>query len=197
MYREQGKKARFIIPTGNLGNGVACYWAREMGFPIEKIALALNANRALYNYSQGDDWAPAQSLPTLANAMDVGNPSNFARLSHLLPKRDEWLKITDVVSASDQNIRDTIIDVFNTHAYEICPHTATAYYTKQKLKWDHAICVATAHPAKFDTIVEPLINQSVALPSALKDLLTLPGKKTDIPVDLSHLASVLKPRQND
>ena len=83
--RTYGAKASFVIPSGNLGNAVACIWARKLGLPIDKIVLAHNANRTVPDYFASGSFQPRASIATLASAMDVGNPSNFERLGNILP----------------------------------------------------------------------------------------------------------------
>ena len=85
-YRDTGRRPSFIVPTGNLGNAVACIWARAMGLPIDKIVFATNANRTIPDYLATGDWQPRPSVNTLASAMDVGDPSNMERLKALYPE---------------------------------------------------------------------------------------------------------------
>ena len=89
VWRRHGEPASFIVPSGNLGNAVACLWARRMGLPIGDVVLAHNANRGVPDYLASGDWQPRPSLATLASAMDVGNPSNLERLRALFPQFTE------------------------------------------------------------------------------------------------------------
>ena len=86
VQRRHGVEPNFIIPSGNLGNSVACVWARQLGLPIGRIVLAHNANRAVPDFLQSGEWRPRPSVPTLASAMDVGTPSNMERLRALFPR---------------------------------------------------------------------------------------------------------------
>src|SRR6185295_226688 len=106
--RQKGARAGFIIPTGNLGNAVAAFWAREMGLPLREIILATNANDAVPDYFASGLWEPHQTIPTLANAMDVGHPSNIERLLNLYPEVSELRKIAHAFSVSDEEIAATI-----------------------------------------------------------------------------------------
>src|SRR6185369_13017615 len=85
IQRDAGRPASYIIPSGNLGNSAACIWAKQMGFPIDRILLAHNANRTVPDFLASGKYEPRASIPTLANAMDVGNPSNMERLLALFP----------------------------------------------------------------------------------------------------------------
>jgi threonine synthase len=190
-YKENKRFANFIVPTGNLGNAVAAFWARELGFPIEKIGLALNANRSILNYSESGIWSPIPTIPTIANAMDVGQASNFERLKNLMSDHKTLNLKTSVVSASDEEIRKTIKDVNEKNKYIICPHTATAFFAQSKLNWSDVILVSTAHPSKFEDIVSPIIKQEIEIPEALKSLLEQPTKKINIEPDLKSLEDSL------
>ena len=158
-----GRKPGFIVPTGNLGNALACVMAREMGLPIGPIILATNANRTIADYFETLEWLPRASLQTLASAMDVGNPSNMERLRHLVGEADVLRERLGVISVDDDKIRASMQQDFEEFGFATCPHTATATWTWRHLDNDTAkghdwILVATAHPATFETIVEPLIG---------------------------------------
>ena len=88
VHRAHGVAPNFLIPSGNLGNSVACVWARKIGLPIGRIVLAHNANRAVPDFLRAGEWQPRASIPTLASAMDVGSPSNMERLRALFPDID-------------------------------------------------------------------------------------------------------------
>ena len=181
-FRATGEKPGFVIPTGNLGNALACVIAREMGLPIGPIVLVTNANRTIPDYFESLEWLPRASLQTLASAMDVGNPSNMERLRGLLGDADVLRDRLGVASVNDDQIKTEIRDSFAEFGFAICPHTATAVRawrkmdatTKDKVHW---ILVATAHPAKFETIVEPLIEQQIPLPAELAEISSRPCAK--------------------
>lgn len=175
--RAQGKgSSSFVVPTGNLGNAFACLLARECGLPIDKVVLATNANRVLADFVATGHYEPKASLATLANAMDVGAPSNVERLRH------RFVDVAQVVEADwvdDETIRKTITSTLETHGQVICPHTACGVEVLRRARargakgcWQVA---ATAHPAKFDSIVEPLIGRHVPVPPALAELLARPA----------------------
>ncbi|WP_269791616.1 threonine synthase [Stenotrophomonas sp. Iso1] len=173
----------FVIPTGNLGNAMAAVMARALGVPLGRIVLATNANRVLPDYFTGGDYTPKASVATLANAMDVGAPSNFERLRWLYNGDDAALRDAFVSRAvGDASIRETIARRYHQHGEVFCPHTATAVQVLEQLRASgdappdqHWAVAATAHPAKFESVVEPLIGREVPVPAALAELLKRPA----------------------
>lgn len=195
-YRRTGNKPGFIIPTGNLGNAFACIMTREMGLPIGPIVLATNANKTIAEYFETLKWLPRDSVQTLASAMDVGDPSNMERLRKLIGEADTLRGRLAVASVSDKEIETAIRQDFAAFGVATCPHTATATHTWRQLDADVArahdwIIVATAHPAKFEMIVEPLIGQSVPVPAELAAILSRPATAVVIDPHLKALAAAL------
>lgn len=195
-YRRTGNKPGFIIPTGNLGNAFACIMTREMGLPIGPIVLATNANKTIAEYFETLKWLPRDSVQTLASAMDVGDPSNMERLRKLIGEADTLRGRLAVASVSDKEIETAIRQDFAAFGVATCPHTATATHTWRQLDADVArahdwIIVATAHPAKFEMIVEPLIGQSVPVPAELAAILSRPATAVAIEPHLEALAAAL------
>ncbi len=185
---ETGEPLDFVIPTGNLGNAMAAIIARALGVPLGRIVLATNANQVLPRYFSGDEYSPAASVATLANAMDVGAPSNFERLRWLYRGDDEALRSAfSAASVGDDEIRGTIRDRHAAHGEIFCPHTATAVKVLQDLRAQgaggHWAVAATAHPAKFESVVEPLLGRAVEVPPALADLLARPAHADPMPAD--------------
>lgn len=196
FWRERGERLNFIVPTGNLGNALAAILARQIDLPVGEIALATNANDVLPRFFGGDDYAPQASRATLANAMDVGAPSNFERLRWLFGNDTELRASFRSMSIGDDTIRSTIASTWNEHGVAICPHTATglALCTMLRKTGDarpYAIA-ATAHPAKFETIVEPLIGSHVEPPPALEELLRRPANADALPNDYAAFSRRLK-----
>jgi threonine synthase len=195
LAKRDGQPASFIIPTGNLGNALACVWAREIGLPIGDIVLACNANRVVPDYLASGVWQPRPSVATLASAMDVGHPSNLERLRWLDPDRSRLRRPLESGSVSDAEIRETIARDFHELGRTWCPHTATAACLYRRLPTtrhrDRWVIVATAHPAKFHEIVEPLIAGQVSIPPALEALLTLPRVQRHIGARPQELHDVL------
>ncbi len=185
--RRHGRAAGFIVPSGNLGNVVGAFWARRMGFPIREIRLALNANRVVADWFETGRFEPQPAVSTLANAMDVGNPSNFERLRHLHPDPDELRAFASARSVSDETIREEIRRGPEAWGQVWCPHTATAAHLRGLERSSDWVIVATAHPAKFDAIVEPLIGGPVEVPGALAEQLARPSRYDTIDPDLGEL----------
>jgi threonine synthase len=184
-WRQHGTAAGSIVPTGNLGNGMACVWARAMGLPVRELVLAVNANRTIPDYLATGQWQPRASVATLASAMDVGNPSNMERLRDLLPDLAGLRTSVEAYPVDDASIRAQIAKDFARYGQAWCPHTATAFWVYDHLpparKTGRAwIVSATAHPAKFETIVEPIIGRAVPVPPALRDLLGRPTASTPL-----------------
>jgi threonine synthase len=169
--RRRGARAGLVVPTGNLGNAVAAFWARAAGLPVREIALATNANRAVPDYFTSGAWAARPTVRTLANAMDVGNPSNVERLLHLHPDFDELRSFAHAFTVSDEEIGRVISDEFARRGRVFDPHTAAAVRVRALMASPHWVVVATAHPAKFESIVEPLVGREVETPPALAALL--------------------------
>ena len=196
-FRRTGNKPGFIIPTGNLGNAFACIMAREMGLPIGPIILVTNANKTIGDYFESLKWLPRASLQTLASAMDVGDPSNMERLRSLIGEADILRDQLGVTSVSDEEIKVAMRRDFDEFGFATCPHTATATHAWRQLDPNIAtqhdwILVATAHPAKFETIVEPLIGETVPLPPELEEILSRPAHAVSIDPDLPSLADALR-----
>jgi threonine synthase len=198
IWRKYGERASFVIPSGNLGNSAACIWARKIGLPIGEIVLAHNANRTVLDYLDSGEWTPRPSIATLASAMDVGNPSNMERLRALFPELADMRSAVSAFSVSDDAIRARIRAGFKEFDQVWCPHTATGAEVYERLpaarKQGRWVAVATAHPAKFREIVEPLIGRTVPVPETLAKLFARPTECTEIAADLSALRTALGAR---
>ncbi|MDP8984883.1 MAG: threonine synthase [Pseudomonadota bacterium] len=197
LERRTAAKPSYIIPAGNLGNAFAAVWARTLGFPIARIVLAHNANRTVPDYLRTGEWQPRPSIPTLASAMDVGNPSNMERIRAFYPTVDSVREQLSADSVDDATIRARIGEDFMHYGREWCPHTATAaeVYSRLSAAERHAhpwVVVATAHPAKFNEVVEPLIGKPVDIPDALNRLLRKPQSFLDLPPTLQAVAAALE-----
>jgi threonine synthase len=176
-WREEGLPSDFVVPSGNVGNASACAWARECGLPIGWITLATNANRSIADYLRTGVYTPLPTIPTIANAMDVGNPSNMERLRQL--HGDDLLSLRGklrAISIGEDTIREAILSADQRWGVAICPHTACAVAAMDLLGLGEDILVATAHPAKFEEVVEPLLKRTLAVPKQLSELLDLPGQ---------------------
>jgi threonine synthase len=191
-WRDTNIVPGLILPTGNLGHGVAALWARGLGLPIGPILAATNANRTLLEWNRGGAYAPAPSLTTIANAMDVGAPSNFERLDRL----PDAVNQIEVERVDDDAIRNRIGLEYARSNYVLCPHSATAVEAWERLDparqaerpW---LAAATAHPYKFADVVEPLIGETLTPPPALAAILGRAAHARRIPATLDALAGAL------
>ena len=186
-----GKKPTIVVPTGNLGNAVAAMWAKHVGLPIDKIILATNENSTIPDYFSNGIFAPGKTVSTLANAMDISNPSNFARMRDLYPDLHFLKDDVASISVTDVEIRAAITSSEKDYGQVFCPHTAVAAVAKDKLQIENAILVATAHPAKFESIVEPLIGREIPIPDSLLNVLSRPSASLEILPTLDALRSLL------
>ncbi|MEL7023753.1 MAG: threonine synthase [Pseudomonadota bacterium] len=196
-HSKTGRRLSFVIPTGNLGNGLAAVLARACGMPVGDIRFVTNANTTLPDYFSTGDYAPRASVATLASAMDVGAPSNLERLRNVFGEA-EALKGMGISSDSvdDATISERVRDDSQRLPFVWCPHSATAMASwlrlSEEMRQQQDWClVATAHPAKFETIVEPLIGRTVAVPSVLSELLSRPATFETIDAQLDSLKSSL------
>jgi threonine synthase len=196
IWRRHREPASFIVPSGNLGNALACLWAREVGLPIGEVVLAHNANRTVPDFLAGGEWQPRPSVATLASAMDVGDPSNMERLRALYPQPAQLRAAVSAVSVTDDEIRRRIRAGYQQFGQIWCPHTAIAAQTwtalpaarRQGRRW---VLVATAHAAKFREIVAPLIGRDVPVPDMLARLFMRPVQCEEIDATLAALRALL------
>jgi len=195
-WAQHGEPVSFVVPSGNLGNAVAGSWARRLGMPIGALVLAHNLNRTVPDLLRSGEFVPRPSIATLASAMDVGNPSNLERLRALYPDLAGLRAAIAADFVTDEQIRARIRSGFAQYGQIWCPHTATAAEVHARLeparqragRW---VLAATAHPAKFHEIVEPLIGRPVPVPESLARLFELPAQATEIAADLDALRHAL------
>ena len=171
------------VPSGNFGNICAALFGHEMGLPINRFIAANNANDIFYNYLQTGKYEPKPSKQTLANAMDVGDPSNFARIYDLYGKSHE--KISSLISGatySDDQIRDTMRQCYKDTGYILDPHGACGYRAlKEGLRpGEVGIFCETAHPAKFKEKVDDILGIDIPIPERLQAFMN--GKKQSVPM---------------
>ena len=171
------------VPSGNFGNICAALFGHEMGLPINRFIAANNANDIFYNYLQTGKYEPKPSKQTLANAMDVGDPSNFARIYDLYGKSHE--KISSLISGatySDDQIRDTMRQCYKDTGYILDPHGACGYRAlKEGLRpGEVGIFCETAHPAKFKEKVDDILGIDIPIPERLQAFMN--GTKQSVPM---------------
>ncbi|MDR2816589.1 MAG: threonine synthase [Proteiniphilum sp.] len=176
-------KTVFSVPSGNLGNLTAGLFAKRMGLPVDRFIAANNRNDVFREYLQTGKYIPRASVQTVANAMDVGDPSNFARILDLYGHSHEAI-VRDISSYRyrDEEIRAAINNVYLQSGYLLDPHGACAYLAlKEGKKPDETgIFLATAHPAKFGKTVEASIGNPVQIPDALAAFMQ--HKKQSLPL---------------
>ena len=174
QIESQGKPVVFAIPSGNFGNLTAGLFAQKMGLPVHQFIAATNANNVVPQYLASGSYQPTPSVPTLSNAMDVGNPSNFARMLDLYSST--WNNMKDNIKGyayDDEATKKAMIEVFNKYNYVIDPHGAVGYLAlKEYQKTTDAVGIVleTAHPAKFLDDVEGILKQKIDIPERLASL---------------------------
>jgi threonine synthase len=170
------------VPSGNFGNICAGLLAHRSGLPVRHFIAACNTNDIIPAYLRTGDYQPKPAVPTLSNAMDVGNPSNFVRILELFHQKLPNLRqILSAVSISDAETIDAIRELFS-HGYLPDPHGAVGYLALRRYLTRHAsekgFFLETAHPVKFYDTVEPIIGGKVPLPASVIALLD--GKKQSL-----------------
>lgn len=185
--REEWKNVVVSVPSGNFGDITAGLIAWKMGMPVKRFVAAVNANRVFTDYLQSGEYKPAPSIATIANAMDVGDPSNFARVSELFgASATEMSKLISSYSYSDEQIATTIKEVKNQTGYICDPHGAVGYAALRDHMQDGelGLFLETAHPAKFIDTVEKCIDEKVEIPARLQKFME--GKKLSIAISADY-----------
>jgi threonine synthase len=196
LARILGKGPIVSVPSGNFGNLTAGLIAKRLGLPVRKFVAATNVNDAVPQYLRTGEYHPKPSVRTVANAMDVGAPSNLERVQALYGNDIEALR-RDVVGCAfdDRHIVAAIADVYLRHDYLLDPHSAIAWLALQEALADEpdaqGVFVATAHPGKFREVVEPAIGRTVPLPRPLQEALGRPRHSVSMNVDYGALRDFL------
>ena len=185
QMKRQGKADELVIcvPSGNFGNLCAGLFAQRMGLPIKRFIAANNSNDIFYQYLQTGEYNPRPSVQTIANAMDVGDPSNFARIIDLYGHSNE--EICSRISGAtytDEQIAETVLEVYKHTGYLLDPHGACGYRAlSEGLKsGEQGVFLETAHPAKFRDTVEDIIGDTVEVPEKLQAFMR--GTKQSVPM---------------
>ena len=179
------------VPSGNFGNICAALFGHEMGLPVKRFIAANNANDVFYNYLQTGNYEPQPSKQTLANAMDVGDPSNFARIINLYSENGKLSpeatheRITSLISGatySDEQIKETMRKCYEETGYILDPHGACGYRAleEQLKEGEVGIFCETAHPAKFKEKVDEILGIDVEIPERLAAFMR--GEKQSVPM---------------
>lgn len=198
--RQFDKPPVFVIPSGNFGNLTACLIAIRMGLPVEHLVAATNVNDVVPQYLSTSDYSPRPSVATLSNAMDVGAPSNFARMKELFG--NDWKAMTEMITGfayDDQQTRQAMREVYEKYSYVIDPHGAVGYLASEAWLADHpedvTVVLETAHPSKFpETICEELGDDVLTIPARLACLADEPKVSIPMAADPSALQAWLQGR---
>ncbi len=183
QLKKQGKAENvvFSVPCGNFGNITAGLIAKAMGLPVKRFIAANNRNDIFYQYLKTGVYSPRPSVQTIANAMDVGDPSNFVRVLDLYKKSHDAITAEiDGFTYNDAQISETVKSTFEKTGYLLDPHGACGYQAlKDDLKdGETGVFLETAHPAKFLETVEGIVNQEVEIPEKLRAFMQ--GEKKSI-----------------
>ena len=187
-------EAVICVPSGNFGNITAGLFAKRMGLPIKRFIAANNRNDIFYQYLQTGQYNPRPSVATIANAMDVGDPSNFARVLALYNNSHEAIsaEITGV-TYTDEQIRETVKSVYQTTGYLLDPHGACGYRALQEglQPTENGVFLETAHPAKFLDTVEDIIGDKVVIPQKLQEFMKGQKQSIDMNKDFADFKAYL------
>lgn len=166
----------FSVPSGNFGNLSAGLFAKRMGLPVEKFVAANNRNDSVLDYLKTGNYKAKNTIATISNAMDVGNPSNFARMLDLYENDPEKMRADiSAYSFDDDQTRSAMMEVFQEYKYVMDPHGAVGYlgwnsFVQDKKTNANGIILETAHPSKFKDVVEETLKIQVALPEQLSSI---------------------------
>ena len=185
QLKKMGKADQLVVcvPSGNFGNITAGLFAKRMGLPLSRFIAANNRNDIFYQYLKTGNYHPRPSVATIANAMDVGAPSNFARILDLYG--NSHAAISSEISGAtytDEQIRQSVKEVYDETGYLLDPHGACGYraLAEQLREGETGVFLETAHPAKFLQTVESIIGDKVAIPEKLQEFMK--GVKQSVPM---------------
>ena len=185
QLKKAGKADNLVVcvPSGNFGNITAGLFGKRMGLPVKRFIASNNSNDIFYQYLQTTQYNPRPSVATIANAMDVGDPSNFARILALYEDSHEAI-CSEISGAAytDEQIRETVLKAYRETGYLLDPHGACGYRALEEglQEGEVGVFLETAHPAKFLETVEGIIGQPVEIPSKLQEFMK--GTKQSIPM---------------
>jgi threonine synthase len=197
QWQDKSNPPVICVPSGNFGNICAGLLAHRSGLPVKHFIAACNANDVVTQYLEQGQYQPKKAVPTLSNAMDVGNPSNFVRILELFHQQFGTLKnVLSSYSITDEETKTTIKAVYEQYRYLTDPHGAVAYLALQRYLAQHpgqqGIFLETAHPVKFYDVVEPVIGESIPLPPVVQDMMTLTKQSHLVDANYEELRSFLQ-----
>jgi len=198
LQREGKTNVVFSVPSGNFGNIGAGLLAWKMGLPVKQFIAATNANDTVPTFLNGGIYQPKPSVATISNAMDVGNPSNWARIIDLFQEDQTAInKLVSGYSFDDVQTADAIQEVYRLYNYVVCPHTAIAYlaldvWQKQHLQQENTgVFLATAHPCKFPDVFSDEIVAEIEIPEQVLELEGKPKHADSLGVDYTSFKAYL------
>ncbi len=181
----------FVVPSGNFGNLTAGLFAKKSGLRVKNFIAAVNRNSVVPKYFKTGKLQSRKTKMTYSSAMDVGTPSNWARIAALYKNKNEMARDIKAVSVSESETLRTMGGVYKKYGYIADPHTAVGIAAAEKIKGGPKIVLATAHPAKFKDIVEPTIGGIVPLPATLAEVLLKRKKSIKVDADYDDLRDIL------
>ncbi|MBO5132973.1 MAG: threonine synthase [Paludibacteraceae bacterium] len=191
-----GKKDNIVIcvPSGNFGNITAGLFGKRMGMPVKRFIAANNRNDVFFQYLNSGVYTPKASVQTIANAMDVGDPSNFARVLDLYGHSHEAIK-NDISGCTytDEQISETLLDCYRKHGYLLDPHGAVGYRAlSEYLESDEVgVFLETAHPAKFKDTVDRILGEEISIPEKLQAFMKGTKQSINLPKDFASFKAFL------
>lgn len=196
QWKQKNEPPVICVPSGNFGNICAGILAHISGLPVQHFIAACNANDTVPQFMQTQNYQPKSAVPTISNAMDVGNPSNFIRIlelfHHQFPQLKEKLS---AYSITDDETKATMKRVYDEFGYILDPHGAVGYLALEQYlkhhKTEKGMILETAHPVKFYDVVEPVLKKAIELPQAVKQIMNLKKQSTTIDNNYQQLTDFL------
>jgi threonine synthase len=196
QWKEKGQPPVFSVPSGNFGNICAGILAMQSGLPVKHFIAACNVNDIVSDYLQTQELKPRTAVPTLSNAMDVGNPSNFVRILEIFKNQfPEIKRRLSAYSITDTETEATIKEVMDKYGYLADPHGAVGFLALERYLSVHngekGIFLETAHPVKFPEAVERITGKKIPLPGSVRSIIHLEKRSTVIPPVYAELKEYL------
>jgi threonine synthase len=192
QWKQKDQPPIIAVPSGNFGNICAGLLAHMSGLPVQHFIAACNVNDAVPEYLRSGNYRAKTAVPTISNAMDVGNPSNFIRILELF--RNNYTNISEKISGytvSDEQTKQTIAEVYRQHEYTLDPHGAVGYYALDQYLQQHpgqkGIFLETAHPVKFPETVEAMTAKTVPVPGSAQSLFSKEKKSIKLKASFAEL----------
>jgi threonine synthase len=176
QVKSKGQEIIFSVPSGNFGNICAGMVAQRLGMPVKHFVASTNVNDTVPEFMRTGNYHPKPSTPTISNAMDVGDPSNFIRIRHLF--KDDFRVLSENLSSytfSDEETREALSKIYGISGYVADPHGAVGYLGLKKYQQNHpqtyGVFLETAHPVKFLDVVEETIGKTIEIPPQIQKVM--------------------------